>query len=57
VVSLAAPLTRAATSLPMPLDWAMARSTGPPGANCTMAKLSSMIPNSVGIMSSSLRAM
>jgi len=30
---------------------AITRSTGPPGANCTMAKLINMIPNRVGTMS------
>jgi hypothetical protein len=31
--------------LSCPVSWAMMRSTGPPGANCTMVKLISMIPN------------
>jgi hypothetical protein len=33
------------------------RSTGPPGANCTMANEMSMIPSSVGIIKSTRRAM
>ena len=39
-----------------PCSCASTRSTGPPGANCTMTKEISMIPNSVGIISSRRRA-
>jgi hypothetical protein len=42
---------RAVAETSVPLIWAMTRSTGPPGANCTMAKLISMIPSRVGMMS------
>jgi hypothetical protein len=41
----------------VPLSSAMACSTGPPGANCTMTKFSTMIPNRVGIISSRRRTM
>src|SRR5262249_41592843 len=40
-----------------PLILAIMRSTGPPGANCTTRNVTSMIPNSVGIMSRMRRAM
>ncbi len=33
-----------------PLSCAITRSTGPPGANCTTANETSMMPNSVGTM-------
>ncbi len=35
----------------VPVSCAITRSTGPPGANCTMAKLITMIPNIVGKIS------
>ena len=41
----------------VPVIWAMICSTGPPGASCTMAKLITMIPNKVGMISSSRRMM
>ena len=34
-----------------PDNWAITRSTGPPGANCTTTNDTSMIPSSVGIIS------
>ena len=40
-----------------PESWAMIRSIGPPGANCTTTNETSMMPNSVGIMSSRRRMM
>ena len=46
------PLMRAVADTSVPLIWAMMRSTGPPGANWTMAKLMSMIPNRVGTIRS-----
>jgi hypothetical protein len=33
-----------------PDSWAITRSTGPPGANCTTTNETSMIPSKVGIM-------
>src|SRR6056297_951570 len=42
---------------PPPSTCAMICSIGPPGTNCVSAKLISMIPNSVGTISSSLRRM
>jgi hypothetical protein len=39
-----------------PCSCAMMRSTGPPGANCTITKEISMIPRSVGIMRRTRRA-
>jgi hypothetical protein len=39
-----------------PCSWAMMRSTGPPGANCTITKEMSMIPNRVGIIRRMRRA-
>ena len=33
-----------------PDSWAITRSTGPPGANCTTTNDTSMIPSNVGIM-------
>ena len=33
-----------------PESWAITRSTGPPGANCTTTNDTSMMPNSVGTM-------
>jgi hypothetical protein len=43
---------RVTMELSWPVSCAMMRSTGPPGANCTMTKLMSMIPKSVGMISS-----
>ena len=40
-----------------PESCAITRSTGPPGANCTTTNETSMMPNSVGIMSSTRRMM
>ena len=45
------PPMRAVAPTTLPLIWAMICSTGPPGANCTTTKLTTMMPNSVGIMS------
>ena len=39
-----------------PCSCAMMRSTGPPGANCTITKEMSMIPRMVGIMRRTRRA-
>jgi hypothetical protein len=36
----------------LPDNCAMIRSTGPPGMNCVTAKVISMMPSSVGMMSS-----
>ena len=36
---------------PKPAASAKTCSTGPPGANCTMTKLTSMMPNRVGTIS------
>ena len=47
--------TDAVDDMFMPVAWAIACSTGPPGANWTMMKLITMIPNSVGAISSSRR--
>ena len=44
------PLIRAVAETSVPEICAITRSIGPPGANCTMAKLISMIPNRVGTM-------
>ena len=41
----------------LPESWAMTRSTGPPGANCTTTKDTSMIPKMVGIMNKMRRMM
>ena len=51
------PETRVVAPVSAPESWAMTRSTGPPGANCTTMKETSMMPNSVGIMSSRRRMM
>jgi hypothetical protein len=40
-----------------PESWAMTRSTGPPGANCTTTNATSMIPSSVGTMKRRRRMM
>ncbi len=40
-----------------PESWAMTRSTGPPGANCTTTNATSMMPSKVGIMNSTRRMM
>jgi hypothetical protein len=50
------PLTRAVAVMVAPRIRASMRSTGPPGAACTMTKFASMIPNRVGMTSSSRRA-
>ena len=46
------PPMRAVAETSVPVSCAITRSTGPPGANWMMAKLISMIPNSVGMISS-----
>ena len=46
---------RAVASTAVPLIWAISCSTGPPGAACTMRKLMTMIPSSVGTMSRTRR--
>ncbi len=46
--SLAGPEMRAVALVPRPLSSASACSTGPPGANCTTAKLIATMPISVG---------
>ena len=45
------PPMRAVADTSVPVICAITRSTGPPGANWMMAKLISMIPNMVGMMS------
>ena len=47
--------TREVAPVSEPESWAMIRSTGPPGANCTTTNETSMMPNSVGIMKSTRR--
>ena len=46
--------TVAVYSTAVPVIWAISCSTGPPGTNCTIAKLINIIPKSVGIISKSL---
>ena len=41
----------------VPESWAMTRSTGPPGANCTTTNDTSMMPKIVGIMNRMRRMM
>ncbi len=41
----------------VPVTWAITCSTGPPGANCTMTKLITMMPSRVGTISSRRRKM
>ncbi len=53
----APPPTRAVASPAVPLIRARVCSTGPPGAAWMMTKFTSMIPNSVGTISSSRRTM
>src|SRR2546428_3417619 len=55
-VSPVPPDTRAVASTALPLARALITSTGPPGATCTMAKLTTMMPKSVGTIRSSRRA-
>jgi hypothetical protein len=50
---LGEPVMRVLMSLPD--SRAITCSTGPPGANCTTTKATSMIPNMVGIMNSRRR--
>ena len=49
------PLILAVAATSVPVSCAMRRSTGPPGANCTMTNVISMMPIMVGTMSSSRR--
>jgi hypothetical protein len=48
------PENRSVAEPPTAVSSAITCSTGPPGANCTTTKLTSMIPNRVGIISASL---
>jgi hypothetical protein len=57
VSPVALPLMRERAPPPAPRICAMTWSTGPPGATCTMAKLTTMIPKRVGTMSSRRRMM
>src|SRR5579885_2392213 len=50
------PPNRAVSPASAPCSCAIIRSTGPPGANCTMTKLISRIPNRVGIIKKMRRA-
>ena len=50
-------VTRPVMSAPTPVSCEMICSTGPPGATWMITKLITMIANSVGIISSSLRTM
>ena len=45
------PETRSVAPTSIPCSLAIVLSTGHPGANCIMTKLSSIIPNNVGIIS------
>ena len=45
------PETREEMEASVPVILAIIRSTGPPGANCTMAKVTSITPKMVGMMS------
>src|SRR5262245_28323817 len=49
------PETRDVAPVSEPDSWAMTRSTGPPGANCTTRNDTSRIPNRVGIISNRRR--
>ena len=51
-----APEKREVAPMSKPCSCAMMRSTGPPGANCTMTKEINMMPRIVGIISSTRRA-
>ena len=51
------PLRRAVASTALPVICAIICSTGPPGADWTMTKLITMIPNRVGMISRSRRRM
>ena len=53
----ASPPTRAVPSMASPVNCAIICSTGPPGSTCTTAKLMTMIPNNVGMISSNRRTM
>ena len=46
--SLPPPLNIEVAPVSVPVSWAISFSTGPPGANCTMTKVTSMMPNIVG---------
>jgi hypothetical protein len=46
---------RAVADASSPCSCASTRSTGPPGANCTITKEISMMPSKVGIISSKRR--
>ena len=52
-----APVTRAVASTAVPRARAIITSTGPPGAAWMMTKFTSMIPNSVGTISTTRRPM
>ncbi len=51
------PETREVAPVSEPESCAITRSIGPPGANCTTTNETSMMPNSVGIISSTRRMM
>ena len=51
------PEIREVAPVSAPESWAITRSTGPPGANCTTTNETSMIPNRVGIMNRMRRTM
>ena len=53
MVSRAPPPSRSEIDVSVPVSLAIICSTGPPGANCTITKLISMMPSIVGMMRSS----
>ena len=53
----AEPEMREVAPVSEPDNCAITRSTGPPGANCTTAKATTMIPNKVGIINKMRRMM
>jgi hypothetical protein len=50
------PDTREAAPVSAPESWAITRSTGPPGANCTTTKETNRMPSKVGIIRRMRRA-
>ena len=53
----AEPEIREVAPVSEPDSWAITRSTGPPGANCTTTNATTMIPNRVGIINKMRRMM
>ena len=51
------PEMREVAPVSAPVSLAITCSTGPPGANCTTTKATSMMPNMVGIMNRMRRMM